>query len=207
MPTPGDANYTPGSGGTIGVITVGSTEVPVGAIQSPTVEARQAEVAITDPGASDPGLVARQVGFSTLLASVDGLEAALALLATAAQLPSALDSSRLATALQRSQRAAGTTTISSGQTTSGEIDGRGFGSFALELPAAFTGASISFTGSRTSGGTFQALYDANGDQVSVTVVQGRNYDVPGEVVVWPFWKLVSASAEGAERTIGIVARG
>src|SRR5688572_15301148 len=86
MPTPGDANYTPGAGDSIGVVTVGASKIPPGLINSPTVEDRQAEVAVADPGANDPGVVARQVGFNTLLSSVDGIEAALALLATAAQL-------------------------------------------------------------------------------------------------------------------------
>lgn len=99
-------------------------------------------------------------------------------------------------------------TISSGQTTSAEIscDLVSSGEYqlhALEFPAAMTGATITFTGSRTSGGTFVTLKEVGGAStytVTVTASSGVSVD-PRVFATWPYIKLVSASAEGADRTI------
>lgn len=99
-------------------------------------------------------------------------------------------------------------TIASGQTTSSEIScdlvtNGEYQLHALEFPAAMTGATITFTGSRTSGGTFVTIKEVGGSSnytVTVTASSGVSVD-PRVFATWPYIKLVSASAEGADRTI------
>lgn len=101
-----------------------------------------------------------------------------------------------------------TATITSGQTTSGEIScelvtNGSYQLHALEFPAAMTGATITFTASRSSGGTFVTLKEVGGStnySVTVTASSGVSVD-PRVFATWPYVKLVSASAEGADRSI------
>jgi hypothetical protein len=97
-------------------------------------------------------------------------------------------------------------TIANGASTSSAFDGSNFSAFGAVLPAAFTGASISFTVCDTAAGTFVALFDVANVLVSVPVTQGRAYDLPSELAAFPFFKIVSASAEGAARTIRVVGK-
>lgn len=97
-----------------------------------------------------------------------------------------------------------TATIANGQTTSGEIDLRGRTLYAIYMPDAFTGTALTFTGCHTSGGTFRAIYDQTGNAVSITVAQQRVVSLVDEhlaVRAVPFVKVVSGSAEGAERSL------
>jgi hypothetical protein len=97
-------------------------------------------------------------------------------------------------------------TIANGATSSGAVDLQGRGVVQIILPAAFTGASITFTASPNDG-TYQALYNTSNTALSMTVTQGRTYILaPSDLVGVRYLKLVSASAEGASRTIGIVSR-
>ena len=97
-------------------------------------------------------------------------------------------------------------TIANGATTSDACVSAAYAAFGLQLPAAFTGASISFTVSADGGTTYQALYDRTNTVVSVTVVQGRSYDLPDELAAWDHFKIVSASSEGAARTLWVVGK-
>lgn len=106
----------------------------------------------------------------------------------------------------RLQRATATLTIANAATTSDAIDARGYAMFGLVMPAAFTGASITFEVSDDNS-TFQALYDQSNVQVSLTVAASRSYDLPVELATWPYWRVVSASAEAAQRALLIVAKG
>lgn len=97
-------------------------------------------------------------------------------------------------------------TIASGQTTSGAIDLQGLCLCQVIVPAAFTGASISFSSSPNDS-TYQALYNASNTLLSLTVTQGRSYNIsPQDFAGCRYLKLVSASAEGADRVIGLVTR-
>lgn len=107
----------------------------------------------------------------------------------------------------RREPALATATIASGGTVSSAIDIREYAIFGMVIPAAFTGIAITFQVCATSGGTFQGLYNTSGNAVSVTVAQGRSYDVPTEVASWPYVKLVSGSAEAADRTLTLVMKG
>ncbi len=73
------------------------------------------------------------------------------------------------------------------------------------MPAAFTGASVTFQGS-SDGVTYQVLR-SGGAAYSELVTQGTNISLDKTVFEGsPFLKIVSASAEGAERAIVVVTR-
>lgn len=99
-----------------------------------------------------------------------------------------------------------TATIANGQTTSGAIDARGLSQIGLVMPSAFTGTTISFNVS-ADGATYQALYDATNTLVSVTVAASRSYALPSTLLAWPYFKIVSGSAEAAARTLTITGKG
>ncbi len=91
-------------------------------------------------------------------------------------------------------------TIANGQATSAPINIRGMAQCGILLPAAFTGATIGFSVS-ADGETYATLYDSSNTAVAITVTQGRAYALPINVFPFAFVKLVSASSEGAARTI------
>lgn len=101
-----------------------------------------------------------------------------------------------------------TVTITSGQTTSGEasaelISNGSYQLHAVELPAAMTGTSFTFTGARSSGGTFVTLREVGG-AASYTAQFAASTGVhldPRVFATWPYVKLVSSAAEGADRSI------
>lgn len=99
-----------------------------------------------------------------------------------------------------------TLTIANGATTSDACSSAGYAIFGLVMPSAFTGASVTFTVSH-DGTTYQALHDTTNTQVSLTVTASKSYDLPTALASWPSFKIVSASSEGAARTLQIVKKG
>lgn len=100
------------------------------------------------------------------------------------------------------------TTILSGATASSAISCGGLVLVGFILPAAFTGTAITFTVSDALAGTYRPLYDAANSLVSMTVAQGRVYAVdPKNFQGVQFLKLISGSAEGADRTVVCSLRG
>ena len=103
------------------------------------------------------------------------------------------------------QQQHGTVVIANGATASAEILLLGYAQGGFALPAAFTGASISFQVARVSGGTFLALRDDTNTVISITVAVSVAYPLPVELFAgWAAAKIVSASAEGAARTLEVV---
>lgn len=96
--------------------------------------------------------------------------------------------------------------IPSGQTDSNGFiyDPYSFGLFVI--PAAFTGASVSFKVS-ADGSNFYPLRSAANTLISYTVAAGTAYPFPDELGGAIYARIVSASAEGAARTIIIMAKG
>jgi hypothetical protein len=98
-----------------------------------------------------------------------------------------------------------TATIASGGTTSEAIPLLDVAMAGFITPAALTGTAFTFTVCNTADGTFVALYDSEGNPVSVTVTTSRAYGLTGSeadaLAPWPFAKIVSGSAEGGERSI------
>lgn len=106
-----------------------------------------------------------------------------------------------------------TATIASSGTTSGAVSTGIIGTentqlMGLEFPAAMTGTSMTFTGSRSSGGTYVTITEVGGaSNYTVTVSASKFVPVePRVFATFPFIKLVSGSAEGAEREIIIHSR-
>jgi hypothetical protein len=99
-------------------------------------------------------------------------------------------------------------TIASGQTTSDAVScelitNGEYQLHAIEFPAAMTGATITFQGSRSSAGTYVALREVGGGAnypVTYAASSGAPVD-PRVFATWPFLKIVSSSAEGADRTL------
>lgn len=94
-----------------------------------------------------------------------------------------------------------TVVIPSGGTESESIRIAGGSVSAVLFPAAMTGASV----------TFEASFNGNDwfpiNGVSVTVNTGEASPIdPTAVYAWPFIRVVSASAEGADRTIKVVVK-
>jgi hypothetical protein len=92
--------------------------------------------------------------------------------------------------------------IASGQTASAAIDLTHFMLAGLTMPAAFTGTAISFQVATSLAGTYVALEDENGDPYTLTVEASKYYPVNViHFIGGRFLKVVSGSAQGAERTI------
>jgi len=97
-------------------------------------------------------------------------------------------------------------TITSGQTVSDALDLQGLALCGIQIPAAFTGASITFQGSY-DGSTYQAIYNVSNTAYSITVGTSRTYAInPADFAGFRYVKIVSASAEGANRTIVVSTR-
>lgn len=96
-------------------------------------------------------------------------------------------------------------TIASGQTTSSVIDMEGKKLVGIEVPATFTGTTVSFTQCRSATGTFLPVYDDDGNVYTVVATDGAYVRVDPIVFCGPAYvKIVSASAEGGTRTVTAV---
>lgn len=100
-----------------------------------------------------------------------------------------------------------TVTIANGGTTSAAIEARAYAIYGLIFPAALTSTAMTFTVAEKVDGTYTALYDSTGTAVSVTVAASRAFDLPSALASWPYFKIVLGSAEGAARTLYLVAKG
>ena len=98
--------------------------------------------------------------------------------------------------------ASGTT---SGAVSTGIINSEGTQLHGLEFPAAMTGTAMTFTGSRSSDGTYVTLKEVGGAATySVTVTASSFVPLdPRVFATFPFIKLVSGSTEASERSITV----
>lgn len=96
--------------------------------------------------------------------------------------------------------------IANAGTVSSQVDQTTNAVGGFSIPAAFTGTAVTFQVSEADGGTFQALYDETGTAVSVPVAAGRSYSAPAALAAWPYFKIVSGSAEAAARTLAVVGK-
>lgn len=96
--------------------------------------------------------------------------------------------------------------IANGATDSSGIDYDRYSFGMFIIPAAFTGASVSFKVS-SDGTTYFPVRDSTNTLISQTVTVGNAYQFPDEIGGARYVKIVSASAEGAARTILIMAKG
>jgi len=97
-------------------------------------------------------------------------------------------------------------TIANAGQTSTEIDLGTVTVCGIELPAPFTGTSLTFQVSRNSGGTYKTMM-VSGTTYTETVAQDRFISLDPSIFAGVRWlKVVSGSAEAAERTIVVVGR-
>ena len=98
-----------------------------------------------------------------------------------------------------------TATIANGQTVSGAVYIGDKLPVTLLMPAAFTGATVSFQGS-LDGSAYQAV-NVGGAAYSETVAASKNVTLdPSAFAGFRWIKVVSASAEAAARSVGVVMR-
>ena len=98
-----------------------------------------------------------------------------------------------------------TATIAEGDTVSGAVSLVGVTILGLITPAALTGTALTFQVSASAAGAYVPLHDATGAAVSVTVAASRAYYLsPAIFAVWRAVKVVSGSAEAADRTITLL---
>lgn len=91
-------------------------------------------------------------------------------------------------------------TILSGQTLSGAIRVESWVRGGFQLPATFTGTAITYQVS-VDGAVFKSLRDNAGAAISTVVAQDQMFAFPEAVFGFAAVKLVSGSAEGADRAI------
>ena len=96
--------------------------------------------------------------------------------------------------------------IPNGQTKSAEVNTRGLQPIGVQLPAAFTGTSISFERARASGGTFGPVQNVSGAGLySVPCAAGQYIPLDPIVMLGiNFLRVVSNSSEAAARDIEVV---
>ena len=99
-----------------------------------------------------------------------------------------------------------TATIAASATTSGACDCGNMNIVGIITPAALTGTALTLKAS-VDGTNFFDVYDSGGTQVSVTVSTSRYISlVPSDLASMDYVKVVSGSAEAAEREIILIVR-
>lgn len=101
-----------------------------------------------------------------------------------------------------------TTTILSGVQPSSAIPTAGLSLVGITMPAAFTGTTLTFESSDTAGGAYQPIVGQDGNAISYTVAQGKYVAIdPKPFAGVLFLKIVSGSAEGADRSLNCAFKG
>lgn len=91
--------------------------------------------------------------------------------------------------------------IASAATTSSAIDIGGYTVVGISFPAAMTGTTTTFTIAPSYTGTYVAAYTASG-ALSYTTAASRYYSIDPVISHgWRYIKVVSGSAEGADRVL------
>lgn len=104
-----------------------------------------------------------------------------------------------------------TLTIANGATTSNTFVGNLMAAYAIQMPAAMTGASIGFSVSAdgTTFGTLRYISDESTgatSPVSIVFTASMAVPLPDALTAWKAWRIVSASAEGAARTFTVIGK-
>ena len=72
----------------------------------------------------------------------------------------------------------------------------------IQMPSSWTAADIKFTVSSTSGGTFQALYDAEGTEQTVTTAASRYVALNAAITAgMRYIKVISSASQASARTL------
>ena len=102
-----------------------------------------------------------------------------------------------------------TLTIANGAALSEAFNFSGYSWMQIQMPAAWTAASLGFQVSSALGGTYVPLYDASGNLVEVAVAVDQAFAVPSTITSASWVKLWSETGgsgvnQGAARTIIVV---
>lgn len=108
-----------------------------------------------------------------------------------------------------------TATIAPGVSLSGEIDIEGFKIAAIEMPAAWTAANLTFQAASAAGGTFKNVHDDAGTEVLVTAAADRIIGLDAilpELAAIRFLKIRSGTAaipvnQAAAMTLTLILKG
>lgn len=94
-----------------------------------------------------------------------------------------------------------TAVIPSGQTTSGTIPTEGSSLCGIQIPASFTGTSLTFLAATLVGGPYQPVYNKSG-QVSYTVAAGQFIAIdPVDFYGVVFLQIESNATEAGSRSL------
>ena len=101
-------------------------------------------------------------------------------------------------------------TIDSGDTASEAFEFQASSRFGIIFPAAMTGATYTFQASDREEGTYVALEDDAGNAIGGTITASTAVGVSGTdlecLTAFRWLKIVSASAEGADRVLIVVGK-
>lgn len=108
-----------------------------------------------------------------------------------------------------------TATIANGESVSAEIDIMGYNLLAIQMPAAWTTANLTFQASSATGGTFNDVYDDAGSEVTVTAAVSRVISLDSvalKLAPMRYIKIRSGTtatpvAQGGARSLVILAKG
>lgn len=108
-----------------------------------------------------------------------------------------------------------TVTIANGASLSSEVDLGGYALTAIQMPTAWTAASLTFQAATASGGTFQDVYDDLGNEITVQAAASRCIGidaVAGALAPLRFIKIRSGTSatpvnQGADRTLILILKG
>lgn len=105
-----------------------------------------------------------------------------------------------------------TAVIANAASLSAEVDLEGFKLIAIEMPAAWTAANLTFQASSVTGGTFANVHDDAGVEVAVTAAASRVIGLDAtlpDLTAIRFLKIRSGTSgvpvnQGAERTLTLI---
>ena len=98
-------------------------------------------------------------------------------------------------------------TIANGAAASSAIDLSGTTLTGIQMPGAFTGASVTFQVATSLTGTYQTLIGSSGSALTATVSASKYLALnPADFAGVQFVKIVSSANEGGARTLEISSR-
>jgi len=101
----------------------------------------------------------------------------------------------------------GSISIASGQTTSPSISTEGMSLCGIQMPAAFSGTSLTFLAATQSGGPFQPIYNSSG-LVTYAVAGGEYIAInPQDFYGVLYLQIKSSASEGATRALTYLLKG
>ena len=100
-------------------------------------------------------------------------------------------------------------TIAAQGTDSDAVDLRGYGMIGLIVPT-ITSANLTFEVSETEGGTYRALYNADGSVFTLTTLTGNraiSADDLAPLCAYRWVQIISSESQGAERIFHFIVKG